>query len=137
MSLELVPGRLHDLPPSWDGVPVEWSGWSTHRTSLAYHATPDQLACRKCGSVDESLINWGKRPPAAATYPGTRTKTTRSGHRYEVAAEVPAWPVRDIWAARCRHCRHDVVTDERTGEVWDLDDEDYGPAGSTPSDVLF
>jgi hypothetical protein len=61
----------------------------------------------------------------------TRTKKTRSGKTYEVAQDVPARPLRDIYAARCRHCGHDVVTDTRTDERWDLEPEDYGPEGST------
>lgn len=127
----------HDLPPSWDGQPVEWTPWNDARSTLPLHVPAEALACDKCGAVDESLISWGKRPPDRPTYPGTRTKTTKSGHRYEVAAEVPSWPVRDLSAARCRHCGHDVVTDTRTGESWDLEPEDYGPDGSTASDVLF
>ncbi|QGH74518.1 hypothetical protein HYQ03_gp31 [Arthrobacter phage Kuleana] len=121
-----------DLPRSWDGEPVEWTPWNDARTSLAYHVPADALACRQCGAVDEPLISWGKRPPATPTYPTTRTKTTRSGRKYEVAAEVPSWPVRDLIASRCRHCSHDVVTDTRTDERWDLEPEDYGPNGSEP-----
>ncbi|QGZ16923.1 hypothetical protein SEA_LITTLETOKYO_31 [Arthrobacter phage LittleTokyo] len=134
--MRLINGR-HDLPPLWDGVPVEWTGWSAHRTTLPLHVPADSLCCRQCGAVDEPLINFGIRPPDRPTYPGTRTKTTRSGHKYDVAAEVPSWPVRDLIAARCRHCRHDVITDLRTDEVWDLEEDDYQPAGSYPTDRLF
>lgn len=135
MSLRIVHSR-HDLPPSWDGQPVTWDAWSDVRTSLAYHLKPEQLACDQCGAIDEPLIAWGLRPPAEATYTTTKTKTTRSGHKYEAQVEVPAHPVRDIYAARCRHCSHDVVTDTRTDERWDLEDHDYGPEGST-ADTLF
>lgn len=128
----------HDLPISWDGEKVVWDEWSEVRSSLAYHATAEELACDKCGAVDESLIAWGLRdPPAGSMTTRQRTKTTRSGKKYDVVEEVPARPLRDIYAARCRHCGHDVVTDTRTDERWDLEEEDYGPGGSTPSDTLF
>jgi hypothetical protein len=122
----------NDLPNSWDGEPVEWTGWTAHRSTMIYHAPPDVFCCRQCGTVDERLINFGKRPPETATYPSTRTRTTRSGRTYEQEIEVPSWPVVDLVASRCRHCRHDVVTDLRTDQVWDLEDEDYGPDGSNP-----
>ena len=123
---------LDDLPRKWDGEPVEWQGWSAGRTTLAFHLPADALACRKCGAVDEQLTNFGKRPPATPTYPSTRTRTTRSGHQYESPVEVPSWPIVDLVANRCRHCRHDTVTDRRTDQVWDLELEDYGPDGSNP-----
>lgn len=135
--LRLVYSR-HDLPPSWDGQPVEWDEMSDddHRSTIILHAPAAALACHKCGSVDEPRISWGKRPPESPTFSTTRTKTTRTGRKYEVPCEVEAWAVRDLIAARCRHCLHDVVTDTRTGESWDLDASDYGPEGSA-SDTLF
>lgn len=102
-----------DLPPSWDGEPVSWTPWTAHRTTLAFHLPPDALACDQCGAVDEPATCWGIR-----------------------AAEVPG-PIRDLSAARCRHCGHDVVTDHRTDQRWDLEPEDYGPGGSTPPGTLF
>ena len=130
-------GRQNDLPPAWDGVPITWHGWTAHRSTLPLHVPADALCCRKCGAVGENLINWGTRPPAEPTWIIDKELTTKSGHRYRAPREVQSWPVRDIYAARCRHCRHDVVTDERTGEVWDLDESDYGPDGSTEKDTLF
>lgn len=135
MTLRLLPTRP-DLPPFWDGAKVTWDAWSDVRSSLAYHLKPEDMACDKCGAVDESLIAWGLRPPVEATYGTTRTKTTKSGRKYAIACEVPAWGVRDIYAARCRHCGHDRVTDTRTDEVWDLDESDYAPEGSY-ADTLF
>ncbi|MGN7250066.1 hypothetical protein [Arthrobacter sp. SAFR-014] len=134
--LTLVHAR-HDLPPSWDGVPVEWSEWSEGHTTLALHVPADKLACDRCGAIEEASISFGKRPPEHPTFMTTRTKTTKSGHQYDVPHEVEAWAVRDLIAARCRHCLHDVVTDTRTGEAWDLEAPDYEDAGSYPDDVLF
>ena len=135
MTLRLVHSR-HDLPPSWDGEPVTWDAWQDIRSSLALHVPAHELACDKCGAVDENLIAWGIRPPTEPTYTTTKTKTTSTGRTYEAQVEVKAYPVRDIYASRCRHCNHDVVTDTRTDERWDLEEHDYGPEGST-SDTLF
>lgn len=134
--LSLVAQRP-DLPPAWDGAPVEWSEWSTGHTTLALHIPADKLACDHCGTVEEPSINFGKRPPEHPTVMTTRTKTTRSGRKYEVPHEIPSWPIRDLIAARCRHCGHDTVHDLRTDERWDLDESDYSPAGSYPADVRF
>lgn len=103
-----------DLPPFWDGEPVQWDPWKNIRTTLALHLPADALACDKCGTVDEPATCWGSRP----AYPGPH-------------------PIRDLSAARCRHCGHDVVTDHRTDQTWDLEPEDYGPAGSHPTETLF
>ncbi|AXH44440.1 hypothetical protein PP353_gp64 [Arthrobacter phage Kumotta] len=135
MSLRLVHSR-HDLPPFWDGEPVTWDEWSDVRTSLALHIPAHEMACDKCGAIDENLIVWGIRPPEAPTIMTTKTKTLPSGRKYETQVEVKAHPLRDIYASRCRHCGHDVVTDTRTDERWDLDETDYGPEGST-ADTLF
>jgi ribosomal protein S27E len=106
-----------DLPPKWDGVPVQWQGWSDLRSTLVYHLPVDTLACRQCGVVDEPLTNRGRRQ---FTY-GVIVLQGSSA----------------LMAARCRHCGHDTVTDMEAEETWDLDEEDYGPNGSTASDVLF
>lgn len=100
------------LPVSWDGVPLEWSEWSDQRTTLAYHLPVDQLACRQCGAVDEPLTSRGRRV-----------------FRHGVLAISGSTA---LHASRCRHCRHDVVTDMDTEESWDLEPEDYGPTGSNP-----
>ncbi|MFJ4286420.1 hypothetical protein ACIPY0_12315 [Paenarthrobacter nicotinovorans] len=138
MPLTLVHSR-HDLPPFWDGEKVIWDEWTDCRTTLILHVPADQMACDKCGAVDESLIAWGLRDPAhGAMTTETRIKKTRSGKTYEAIQEVPARPQRDIYAARCRHCGHDVVTDTRTDERWDLEPEDYGAEGSYEhKDTLF
>lgn len=129
--------RRHDMPPKWDGAPVTWSEWTGIRSTLALHAKPEQMACRKCGTVDESLVCFGTRQPAEDTELGPVQKWTRSGKPYEVVQLRPARAVRDLWATRCRHCGQDQVEDKRTGDLWDLGPEDYGPDGSTPADTLF
>lgn len=129
--------RAFDLPPRWDGEPITWGQWAEHDTTLAYHAPADALACEKCGTVAERSVNWGSRPPATETVLSPVPKRTRKGREYINYEQVPAHPVRDLCALRCRHCGHDQVTDERTGELWDLGPEDYTAEGSGPIDTLF
>lgn len=137
MSLALVHDR-RDLPPLWDGTPVEWTGWRQERTTIILHVPPESLACSKCGAIDECIHNFGIRPPAeGATVRYLVTRHLPSGRTYQREEESPAHPVRDLIVSRCRHCGHDTVTDERTGECWDLDETDYGPEGSTNTDTLF
>lgn len=105
----------HDLPPSWDGVPVTWGEWGTSDSSLAYHLPLDQLACTMCGSLAGVRINWGTR--------------------YD---DEEGRQIRNLWVARCEDCGHDTVHDEGTDETWDLDPDDYGDEGSTETkDTLF
>lgn len=124
--------RDHDLPVSWDGDPVTWRPWVDVRSSLAYHAPAHELACERCGLIDERLVTCGSRPPVeGATVPATVTRRTRrTGRAYTVTRDVPAHRYLDLWAFRCRGCGHDVVHDSRTGESWDLNPDDYGPLGS-------
>jgi hypothetical protein len=109
---------LYDLPPQWDGQAVEWGAWTAPRTTLALHLPADQLACDKCGVLDEREQARG----FIVQPPGSITRMYARGALY---------------AARCRHCGHDTITDLDTGEVWDLEPEDYGPQGSTPPGQLF
>lgn len=105
----------HDLPPSWDGVSIEWWGWGTSDTSLEYHLPLDQLACTHCGGLGGARINWGSRH---------EPKEDRQ--------------IRSLWAARCQDCGHDQVHDILTKEHWDLDPDDYGDEGSTEhKEALF
>ena len=124
--------RAHDLPVSWDGVRIRWRPWTDARSSLAYHASDEELACERCGLIDERLVTCGSRPPEpGATIRATRLRRTRSGREHTVDVDVPAHEYLDLWAFRCRGCGRDQVLDDRTGERWDLDPSDYGPDGST------
>lgn len=101
-----------ELPDLWDWEPVQWGEWSSlHRSTLLLHVPADRMACNKCGAIDESRVAFGKRPARADL--------------------AQLHPLKDLVAHRCRHCGHDTVEDRRTGEWWDLDESDYGIAGST------
>lgn len=95
----------HDLPPRWDGVPVTWGPWQSPRVMFICPPPPPD-PCAACGLI---------RPRAEAV--GKRT--SRFG-RYS-----------PLYAFRCTHCGHDVVDDQQTGELWDLEPGiDYGDWGS-------
>lgn len=126
---------VHDLPPSWDGAPITWNGWAEGRTSMVFHAK--QEPCRRCGIADEAKVNIGRRTPeegATFTVPSQRARLLeRAGRRVPrgETEEVPAWPVTDLIAYRCRGCGLDHVHDQRTDEWWELDISDYRDKGST------
>jgi hypothetical protein len=118
-------GRPHDLPPLWDGRHVTWSPWrDVDPGSLAIHAPSDAFACTGCGWITEtqmrSIGRLHPEPGATFTIDGT---------------ELPAWPVAVLAVRRCTGCGLDQVTDLDTGDVWDLDDTDYGDTGSWADDV--
>lgn len=101
----------HDLPPSWDGVPITWHEWTVSWSTLEFHLPLHETACDQCGGLGTRGINWG-------------TRTTEDGTQ-----------CRDIVASRCQDCGHDTVTDHRTNETWDLEAEDYTDLGSNPPDM--
>lgn len=109
--------RLHDLPPSWDGVRIEWGEWSTAQTSMRFHTPPRDLACKQCGQVDqEPHIARGRRvDDTVVRLPGTGL----------------------LFAFRCPGCGHDEVHDQADDTCWDLDPSDYTETGSTPEGALW
>lgn len=113
--------RPHDLPPLWDGRTVQWSDWTDEtglaaRTTLVFHVPADHWACTGCGWIRDSELR-----AVGTLLPGSVADT--------------AWPVVRLVVRRCPGCHLDQVTDISTGEVWDLEDADYGAAGSWPDDM--
>lgn len=109
MTFTLVHSRA-DLPPSWDGEPVTWNGWTRNSVgSLVHHCDPTELACRACGSIET---------------------TTLTNH-----GSINGWG--RLVVDRCPGCGHDTVTDQATGKLWDLDLSDYGPDGSRVEGTLW
>lgn len=115
MELELFP-RQHDLPPRWDGLPVEWGEWSD-TAGVFICPPPKTQPCKHCGSVAEPLINCGRvwTEPAPASPAADRGQQER-----RLVATLAAF--------RCPDCTHDWVL--AGGEQWDLDMTDYQDAGS-------
>lgn len=99
------------LPDLWDWEPVTWGEWITPPPStLVLHLPVEATACDQCGTIGEILLAFGKRPA-----------------RHDLGETTPT---KNLHAYRCADCGHNTVHDKRTGEHWDLDESDYGPAGS-------
>lgn len=101
------------LPDMWDWEPVKWSGWTDDvisSSSAVWHWPIEALACHECGVIGKNRFATGIRPT-----------------RHDLGETRP---IRSLHAMRCADCGHDVVVDQRTEESWDLDDTDYGIAGS-------
>lgn len=105
--------KKHDLPPAWDGEPVQWRGWQETQTSMRFHALD---GCEKCGVVNEPSSNIGRRPNVEG-----------------IEWMNGGWLV----AYRCPDCGHDTVHDQRDDTYWDLTPEDYLDDGSTVEGALW
>lgn len=112
--------RAHDLPPRWDGHPVEWENWApelvvTHldRDPCAQCGSKERLRTRGIRSIrhDDNVIRFRRGRP-------TRPRDLRAV----------------LCVTRCVGCRLDVVFDPWTGQWWDLDGSDYQDAGSHAED---
>lgn len=97
--------RVHDLPPKWDGLAVDWEGWQQFPSTLDFHMRPKHL-CTACASDRRPALNFG-------------FVHLKNGLRS-----------RHLTAFRCLDCKHDNVYDGMTRTWWDLDDNDYRTAGS-------
>lgn len=118
LGLELWP-REHDLPPRWDGLPVEWGCWDD--TGRAFMCPPPKpQRCARCGSEHPRLINVGRLWTDPATAPPAIGPTRLRRGRHLVGV---------ISAFRCPDCGHDSVLDH-LGNEWDLDETDYTDDGS-------
>lgn len=118
LGLELWP-REHDLPPRWDGLPVEWGAWDD--TGRAFMCPPPKpQRCTQCGSERPRLINVGRLWTDPATAPPAIGRTRLRQGRHLVGV---------ISAFRCPDCGHDSVLDHLGGD-WDLDETDYTDDGS-------
>jgi len=117
--------RDHDLPPRWDGLPVEWSEWSdTSAIFICGRAARRPERCGHCGSIRSPLIAsgriWADWPPATVPLMG---RTRLAGGRRLVA---------NIAAFRCPDCQRDHVIDGlgSGAQTWLLDETDYRDEGS-------
>ena len=119
MELDLWP-RQHDLPPRWDGLPVEWGSWSDTADIIICPPPPRRPKCVRCGSHQDPHMNLGR----VWTEPGMVRAIRRaqlSNGRHLVA---------HLAAFRCPDCEHDHVIDLVNDQAWDLDTTDYTDDGS-------
>lgn len=103
--------REHDLPPKWDGAPMQWGQWDEMAAVICAKVRPEP--CERCGST-------ARRGSSTGTVRPTRTGPVINLHH------------RRLHALRCPDCLHDTVWDPGNDEWWDLDPTDYGDDGSNP-----
>ena len=119
--------RLHDLPPLWDGHRVKWRGWrAAMRSSADFHIRQPEV-CNFCADPTPASSNVGV---VYASMAGLLRFPRRTSPTQRVEEATLGRPVQWLTAYRCPSCRRDQVEDRVTGELWDLDDPDYGDDGS-------
>lgn len=110
--------RPHDLPPRWDGHPVEWHDWALMEP--VFVCPPQRReCCPRCGSTADQPCNRG----SVRINPRTELESRRSGRLGR--------PIfLSLVAFRCPDCCHDQVLEVSTSRWWDLDPDDYLDDGS-------
>lgn len=119
LGFELWP-REHDLPPRWDGLPVQWGDWDDTGRMFICPPPKKPSQCDKCESTRTRLFCTGRIWTDPATAPRAIGRARLQRGRQLVGL---------ISAFRCPECRHDTVRDPN-GQEWDLDETDYGDEGS-------
>ena len=118
VGLDLWP-REHDLPPRWDGLPVEWGDWTDTAAVIICPPPRHPDRCDHCGTTRPRLINTGRVWTDEASAPSAIGRARLNRNRHLVGL---------ITAFRCAACNHDSVVDPN-GQAWDLD-TDYTGDGS-------
>jgi hypothetical protein len=133
MAYEATPPTTwRALPAKWDGREVEWGAFSTFafQTTLRLHARSE--CCERCGTPappvmaqgsmyalpGQSVDVWAR---TRSGKPYLRTRTVDEGERVRMLGRLTA--------SRCTRCGLDTVID-CDGDMWTLDESDYGPEGS-------
>ena len=107
------PRNFPDLPRRWDGREIKWGGWGKRlRTSLDFTSSP---ACEGCSS---------------ATSLRQATGWWMGHHNGPFGNEWERRGMRNFHATRCGWCGHTTVFTMHDEQSWDLDETDYGEAGS-------
>lgn len=116
----------NDLPPRWDGRVVVWSEWRLANVgSLQWHAELAAIACSQCGSLDPRY--WGTTGSVALADQITREQIEAA----TAAGKGGRYALRYLVLSRCIDCGHDTVFHMETGDLWDLEPDDYSDDGST------
>lgn len=119
MQLDLWP-RQHDLPPRWDGLPVEWGDWTDTPDIHICPPLPKRPKCENCGSRRDPRMALGRVWTEPGMVHAIRKARMQNGKHL----------VANLAAFRCPDCEHDHVLDIANNEAWNLDPTDYTDSGS-------
>ena len=115
--------RPFDLPPRWDGLPVEWdASWEALTARLNI--------CKIDPQGSRSLLD---DPEFLGVCPGcgmAEKTSTKAGHiAYRMGKQTR---YRRLNAYRCIRCGHDEIVELTPNgpQCWDLDETDYTEQGS-------
>lgn len=109
-ELELWP-RQHDLPPRWDGLPIEWGEWSDTADVFICPPPRERTRCSQCGSDRRPRMSLGRVLTELAVV--DKSTSVRPASVARVVANLALF--------RCPECEHDYVLDFANDEAWDLD----------------
>lgn len=118
-ALPLWP-RDYDLPPLWDGLPVEWGEWRDTADIFICPPPPKRPKCERCGSRRDPRMSLGRVFTELVMVKSTRKSRLANGKHL----------VAHLSALRCPDCEHDYVFDFTNDQAWDLDPSDYTADGS-------
>src|SRR4051812_17128651 len=100
-ELDLWP-REHDLPPRWDGMPVEWGEWQDSSDVFVCPAPRRPERCERCGCARARMLNIGRVWTDPKTAPPAIGRALLRRGRHLVGL---------LSVFRCVECGHDMVLD--------------------------
>ena len=114
----------HDMPPLWDGHPVEWTEWEDNRLIFICPPPKHPDTCNGCGTTREPAACRGVVYTRPGEVPAIALGRLRPQHMIAV-----------LYAWRCPRCGYTEVADGLGpgDNLWVLDDSDYGDEGSWPA----
>ncbi|WP_426243723.1 hypothetical protein [Nocardioides sp. LHG3406-4] len=130
--------RVHDLPPTWDGLAVLWSGWEYASPGLFICPPPLREVCEGCGlpTTERGFPAWSTNRglvavSAVLTHDDLRYEEENRARLGALAHRRKPRALFRLHAFRCHSCSLDDIWDTDTDEWWTLDHTDYGDDGST------
>lgn len=108
------------FPVAWDGHTIRWGRPDSPLVELVLsHPVPEP--CGRCGRTRHLVAG------------GSYTDGEREFWRDDAGQLHSHVAYHRITLFRCWQCGHDEVLEHDSRTMWDLDDTDYGPEGSWPT----